>query len=173
MISQIGKQAPKPACQFKVQITFLVWKTYFYRSLQWKSHPNNGHYAMKILTMVLSTLVFMSSAMANTSDDIISRYKEACGTECGDTIAYLSRYASAQCNIPYDSVVETSVELTGLQFVAISIAVQHPLAHSLQNYALKSLDCSDLHKWSKSIEDYSFVLEANNGLQGSNVSSSN
>ena len=128
---------------------------------------------MKCLTMVLSSLICMSSAMANSSDDIISRYKEACGVECGDTIAYLSRYASAQCNIPYASVLETTVELTGLQFVAISIGVQHPLGPSLQNYAVKSLDCSDLHKWSKSIEDYAFVLEANNGLQGSNVSSGN
>lgn len=124
---------------------------------------------MKKVILILGAIIGMNTAVAGTGDDIIDRYEEACGAKCAETISYLSNYAAQQCGMSYDRVVEMSVELTGLQFVAMANAVGHPLTSALQNYALKSVDCSNLTKWSKSIQEYALVLEANNGLKGSNV----
>lgn len=118
------------------------------------------------LVIALTCLI---SAPVYASNDLIKRYEEACGTECAKTIEELSSYAAEQCGLNFDRVVEQSVELTGMQFVAMATAVGHPLATTLQNYAVQSLDCENMWEWSKGIEDYALVLEANNGMSGSNV----
>lgn len=122
---------------------------------------------MKNHIVIAVACVLSLPAMA--SNDLIKRYEDACGLACAKTIEELSEYAAKQCGLNYDRVVEQSVELTGMQFVAMATAVGHPLATTLQNYAVQSLDCEDMSGWSKGIEDYALVLEANNGMAGTNV----
>lgn len=114
------------------------------------------------LCCVMSSIAFASES----SDSIIAGYKDACGDDCAQEIVQLSRYAAKQCNLSFDQVVEESVELTGLQMIAIASAVRHPLTSNLRNYALQSINCNSLSEWSKSIQEYSLVLEKNNGLGG-------
>lgn len=118
--------------------------------------------------IVLALACFMTLP-ALASNDLIKRYEDACGVSCAKTIEELSSYAAEQCGLNFDRVVEQSVELTGMQFVAMATAVGHPLATTLQNYAVQSLNCEDMNGWSKGIEDYALVLEANNGMAGTNV----
>ncbi|UJF20337.1 hypothetical protein L0B53_18625 (plasmid) [Vibrio sp. SS-MA-C1-2] len=120
-------------------------------------------FLVSIIAVGLSQLVKPAYAQAPTTpvqqaQSVLQGYKDACD-KCVNTIEKWSSTISQKCQRDYNSIVINSVEMMGLQYMAIADAVGHPQAYLLSNHAKDTLNCANLTAWSQGIVDYADAID--------------
>lgn len=124
---------------------------------------------MKIIQRVVMGAALVSMQLLANPQTVMEQYQTVCGDECAQTVARIAKTVSNQCQISFDGVMNQSLQLSGVHFVAMATAIGHPLASDLEQYAVSHINCRNLAMWSTAIQDHALVLESNLGLEGQNV----